>query len=372
MPNQFRWLPQPVEKDSTFVDGIKALAGAGDPSMKAGIHIYLYSADTSMTDRKITFCNADGDFLIVPQQNTIDIKTECGRLRVAPNEIVVIPRGHRFSVDLVEGPIKGYICEVFDGHFQIPGLGPIGANGLANPRDFQSPTAWYEHKEEKWTLIHKYINRYFYAEVPFFPYNVVAWHGNYVPFKYDLANFVAVNTVTVDHLDPSIYTVLTCQTAVAGTACCDFVIFPPRWNVANKTFRPPYFHRNCMSEFMGLVKGDYEAKKGKFLPGGGSLHSCMTPHGPDVKTFVNASNCSLEPVRVADGTMAFMFESYYMLQVSEWGAKCHDTDYNNEAWISPPNPVTFDPNNPIPVSKVPDPFKNGSNESTSSSTESSA
>ncbi|CAG8579348.1 480_t:CDS:10 [Acaulospora morrowiae] len=325
-PNQTRWNPLELlnplnslhREGVNFISGLHTLAGAGDPSVKHGLAIHIYNANQDMVD--IAFYNSDGDFLIVPQHGRLDITTEFGRMLVTPNEITVIPRGIKFSVNLPDGPSRGYILEVFENHFELPDLGPIGANGLANPRDFLTPTAYYEDRSNcEYTIINKFVGQLFIAKQEHSPFDVVAWHGNYVPYKYDLAKFNVVNSVSFDHLDPSIFTVLTCKSAFPGTAIADFVIFPPRWAVQEHTFRIPYFHRNCMSEFMGLIKGSYEAKSKGFLPGGASLHNFMTPHGPDAVSFEKASNEELKPVRVADGTQAFMFESSLMLGMTLWG-----------------------------------------------------
>jgi len=289
---------------------------------KSGVAIHLYLANTSMKDK--SFYNSDGDFLIVPQQGTLDIQTEFGMIEVNPGEIVVIQRGMHFSVRLehenTKSGIKGYICEIYSGHFRLPDLGPIGANGLANPRDFETPVAHFEDKKCEWTIVNKFLGKFFTTTKGESPYNVVAWHGNYVPYKYDLAKFCVVNSVKFDHLDPSIFTVLTCPTNEPGVAVCDFVIFPPRWAVQEHTFRPPYYHRNLMSEYMGLIRGVYEAKQEGFVPGGGSLHSCMTPHGPDTATFEKASNPDnkLVPVKIPNDTLAFMFESSYMFNITPY------------------------------------------------------
>jgi len=272
--------------------------------------------------------NSDGDLLIVPQQGALSVTTEFGLLHVAPLEILVIPHGIRFSIG-VDGPSRGYVLEVYGVHFALPDLGPIGANGLASPHDFLSPVACYEDCEgEEWTVINKYQGAFFQAKQDHSPFDVVAWKGNYVPFKYALVNFMTINSVSFDHCDPSIFTVLTAPSARPGTALADFVIFPPRWSVAEKTFRPPYYHRNCMSEFMGLITGAYEAKAGGFQPGGASLHSMMTPHGPDQVCFERASKDELKPVRVADGTMAFMFESSMSMVVTDWANRENvDSEY---------------------------------------------
>ena len=350
---QLRWLPFEPEDEAEpgardFVSGLRLLGGAGDPAVRAGVRVLIYIADADMVDK--AFCNADGDYLIVPQEGILDITTEFGRMRVEPNHICVIQRGIRFAVARAPGVdrIRGYICEVFDGHFKLPELAVIGANGLANARDFETPVAWYEDRDCDFTVVHKFLDTLHATQLDHSPFDVVAWHGNYAPYRYDLANFCAVNSVTFDHLDPSTFVVLTAAAAGGGpgVAACDFAIFPPRWVVQEHTFRPPYFHRNCMSEFMGLVYGEYEAKKGAFLPGGATLHSCMTPHGPDAKTFAGATaDENLVPTRVADGTQAFMFESYYILRLTPWATESphRDADYNN-AWM--PIEKNFDPNSP--------------------------
>ncbi|ELR15130.1 homogentisate 1,2dioxygenase [Acanthamoeba castellanii str. Neff] len=329
-PNQLRWKPFPFPADDEKVDfvmGLRTLAGAGHPSTRTGMGIYIYTANADMLDT--AFYNSDGDFLIVPQQGTLDIQTEFGYLEVKSGEIAVIQRGIRFRVALPDGPSRGYIAEVFDGHFEIPDLGPIGANGLANPRDFLTPVAAYEDKDDcEYTIVNKFNGALWTCTQTRSPFDVVAWHGNYAPYKYDLALFNAINTVTFDHIDPSIFTVLTCQTNTPGVAACDFVIFPPRWAVAENTFRPPYYHRNCMSEFMGLIRGMYEAKQEGFLPGGASLHSCMSAHGPDRTTFEKASTEELKPVRIPDTTLAFMFESTYLFSLTEFAEVADNLDQN--------------------------------------------
>jgi homogentisate 1,2-dioxygenase len=291
--------------------------------LKKGLSIHLYGFERAMGKR--AFCNADGDMLVVPQAGNLVIRTEMGRLHVRVGEIFVVQRGVRWAVDPAQevAPgtrLSGYILEVFAGHFRLPDLGPIGANGLANPRDFRSPTAWFDgtraDPEDPWTVTHKFGGKLFEATQAHSPFDVVAWHGNYCPFKYDLDKFCAVNSVTYDHMDPSIFTVLTCPSEEPGTAVADFVIFPPRW-VVLEGFRPPYAHRNTMSEFMGLIRGEYDAKQGGFVPGGASLHNIMTPHGPDAATWKAATaHKDQHPVKMPD-TMAFMFESCYMLKVCD-------------------------------------------------------
>ncbi|XP_038048063.1 homogentisate 1,2-dioxygenase-like [Patiria miniata] len=334
-PNQMRWhpfaIPDPAFASVDFVEGLSTVCGAGDCRSRSGVASHIYACNASMGDK--CFYNSDGDFLIVPQQGTLTIHTEFGRMAVAPNEICVIQQGMRFSVAITE-PSRGYILEIFSGHFVLPDLGPIGANGLANPRDFLTPKAWYEDRLCDYTVISKYQGKLFAAKQDHSPFDVVAWHGNYCPYKYDLDNFMVINAVAFDHADPSIFTVLTCQSNKPGVAVADFVIFPPRWSVQEHTFRPPYYHRNCMSEFMGLIKGRYEAKEEGFQAGGATLHSIMTPHGPDAACFEKASSDELKPQHIADGTMAFMFESSFSMALTKWGSlTCQKVDKKyNECW----------------------------------------
>ncbi|KAJ8765231.1 hypothetical protein K2173_011911 [Erythroxylum novogranatense] len=319
-PTQLRWRPVDVPNSPTdFVDGLYTVCGAGSSFLRHGFAVHMYAANTSMDN--CAFCNADGDFLIVPQQGRLWISTECGKLQVSPGEIAVIPQGFRFAVALPDGPSRGYVAEI---------LAPIfRANGLAAPRDFVAPKAWFEEGSRPgYTIIQKFGGELFTAIQDFSPFNVVAWHGNYVPYKYDLSKFCPYNTVLIDHSDPSINTVLTAPTDKPGVALLDFVIFPPRWLVAEHTFRPPYYHRNCMSEFMGLIYGGYEAKADGFLPGGASLHSCMTPHGPDTKTFeatVERGN-EVGPLKICN-TMAFMFESCLIPRICTWALESPYMDH---------------------------------------------
>jgi homogentisate 1,2-dioxygenase len=300
-PTQMRWAPLPTPQTSCdFIQGLFTLAG------NKGAAIHLYSANTSMSNK--FFYNSDGDFLIVPQQGGLRFKTELGVLDVKPGEIIVIPRGIKFQVLLLDNNARGYICENFGLPFRLPELGVIGANGLANARDFETPIACFEQVTDESKLITKFQGHLWIADISHSPLDVVAWHGNYAPYKYDLSKFNTINSVSFDHPDPSIFTVLTSSSEHAGTANIDFVIFPPRWMVAQDTFRPPYFHRNIMNEYMGLIHGTYDAKETGFIPGGGSLHNCMSAHGPDAEAFHKATQAALKP-EFYDNTLAFMFES---------------------------------------------------------------
>jgi homogentisate 1,2-dioxygenase len=315
-PNQLRWDPLPIPEGPTdFVDGIVTMAGNGDPALQTGVGVHIYAANTSMQDR--FFYDADGELLIVPQLGNLSLFSELGILAVGPGEICVIPRGTKFRVELPDGPVRGYICENYGLQFRLPELGPIGANGLANPREFLSPVAAFEDREGSFQVVAKFLGKLWAAEIDHSPLDVVGWHGNYAPYKYDLATFNCINSVSFDHPDPSIYTVLTAPTAIPGTANVDFGIFPPRWLVAEHTFRPPWFHRNMMNEFMGLVRGAYDAKAEGFLPGGASLHNCMAGHGPDAETYERASSAELKP-QYLDNTLAFMFETQLVMRPTKF------------------------------------------------------
>ncbi|TKR29846.1 homogentisate 1,2-dioxygenase [Luteimonas gilva] len=307
-PDQLRWNPLPMpDTPVDFVDGLYTMAGNGYPAAQHGVGIHLYAANRSMQGRY--FYDADGELLIVPQQGALRIATELGVLDVAPQEIAVIPRGVRFRVELLDGEARGYVCENFGAQLRLPDLGPIGSNGLANPRDFLAPKAAYEDLEGDFELLAKFQGNLWKAKIGHSPLDVVGWHGNYAPYKYDLRRFNTIGSISFDHPDPSIFTVLTSPSDTRGTANMDFVIFPPRWLVAQHTFRPPWFHRNVASEFMGLVHGAYDAKAEGFAPGGASLHNCMSGHGPDAATFEKASHADLAKPDVIGDTMAFMFET---------------------------------------------------------------
>ncbi len=311
-PNQLRWDPLPLPDAPTdFLDGLVTFAGNGDVAQMSGMAVHLYAANRSM---ERYFYDADGELLFVPQQGALRLATELGRLDVAPGEIAVIPRGVRFRVDLAEAAARGYLCENFGAHLRLPDLGPIGSNGLANPRDFQTPNAWFEDREGDFELVAKFQGHLWSARIDHSPLDVVAWHGNHAPYRYDLARFNTIGSISFDHPDPSIFLVLAAPSDTPGVDVIDFVIFPPRILAMEHTFRPPWFHRNVASEFMGLVHGVYDAKAEGFLPGGASLHNCMSGHGPDAETFAKASVVDLsEPTRVRD-TLAIMFESRHVIR----------------------------------------------------------
>jgi homogentisate 1,2-dioxygenase len=311
-PNRLRWDPLPMPATTQdFVEGLTTIAGNGDASARVGVGIHIYRATAPMRNR--VFYDADGELLIVPEQGRLELRTELGIIEAKPGEMAVMPRGLKFRVELPDGKARGYVCENYGAMFRLPELGPIGANGLANPRDFLAPTAWFEDRDEKTEVVAKFEGNLWASAFDHSPLDVVAWHGNYVPYKYDLARFNTIGTVSFDHPDPSIFTVLTSPSDTPGTANCDFVIFPPRWMVAENTFRPPWFHRNVMSEFMGLVHGVYDAKAEGFVPGGASLHNCMSGHGPDAATFEKAVAADLKPHKI-DDTLAFMFESRLVMR----------------------------------------------------------
>ncbi len=312
-PNRLRWDPLPLPKEDTaqdFVDGLFTVGGNGDIKTRAGIAVHLYAANQSMRDRY--FVDSDGELLFVPELGAVILHTELGPMLVSPGEIAVVPRGIRFKVELTDGFARGYLCENFGVNFTLPERGPIGANGLANERDFLTPHAAFEERNHAVQVVNKFGGNLWAADYDHSPLDVVAWHGNYAPYKYDTANYMVIGTISHDHPDPSIFTVLTSPTDTPGLANCDFVIFAPRWLVGENTFRPPWFHRNIMSEYMGLVTGTYDAKAEGFVPGGASLHNTYASHGPDADTYARASTAELKPQKL-DGTLAFMFESRWTI-----------------------------------------------------------
>jgi homogentisate 1,2-dioxygenase len=309
-PNRLRWDPIPGPSEpADFLDGLHTIAGNGDPALHAGIAIHVYVADRSMSGR--AFFNADAEMLLVPQDGALSIVTELGVLQVRPGEIAVLPRGMRFRVDLLAATARGYACENYGALLRLPELGPIGSNGLADRRHFLAPVAAFEDAPPT-EVVQKFMGGLWSVDLDRSPFDVVAWHGNYVPYKYDLAHFNTLNSVSFDHPDPSIFTVLTSPSTTAGTANLDFAIFPPRWDVAEHTFRPPWFHRNVMNEYMGLIEGTYAAKSGGFVPGGASLHNCMSAHGPDAASYEQAIATELKPNKI-ENSLAFMFETCYVL-----------------------------------------------------------
>lgn len=312
-PNQLRWNPMPLPETPTdFVQGLMTMAGHGGAQGQSGAAVHVYAANRSMQGR--VFYNADGEMLIVPQQGRHRFVTELGIIEAEPHEIVVIPRGVRFRLELPDGPVRGYVCENFGANFRLPDRGPIGSNGLANSRDFLTPVAAYEDVDAPTELLARFQGRLWSAQMDHSPLDVVAWHGNYAPYKYDLRRFNTIGSISYDHPDPSIFLVLHSASDTPGVSAIDFVIFPPRILAMQDTFRPPWFHRNIASEFMGLVHGKYDAKADGFSPGASSLHNSMTGHGPDAATFEKASNADLSRPDVITDTMAFMFETRCVLR----------------------------------------------------------
>ncbi|MBY8820782.1 homogentisate 1,2-dioxygenase [Sphingomonas colocasiae] len=306
-PNRLRWNPLAMPDTPTdLIDGMATMMINQDAASLEGVAVHVYRANADMVAR--AFVDADGELLFIPEHGRLTLLTELGRIDIAPGQIALVPRGVRFRALLPDGEARGYVAENHGSLFRLPDLGPIGANGLANPRDFETPVAWFEDRDEPFELVQKYLGSLWTTTLDHSPLDVVAWHGNLAPCRYDLAKFNTIGTVSYDHPDPSIFTVLTSPSNVPGRANADFVIFPPRWMVGEDTFRPPWFHRNVMSECMGLIHGAYDAKADGFAPGAISLHNLMAGHGPDVASWEAASHAELKPHKI-DGTMAFMVES---------------------------------------------------------------
>ena len=327
-PNRLRWDPFPLPtKPTDFVDGLATLAGSGHAAAQIGLAVHIYRANRAM-ERRYFYC-ADGELMLVPQQGGLLVFTELGRLQVSPGEIGVVPRGMKFKVGLLDKQARGYVCENYGAAFRLPELGPIGSQGLAQARDFMAPVAAFE-ETGKCEVVAKFMGGLWASAFEHSPLDVVAWHGDYVPYKYELARFMAINTVSFDHPDPSIFTVLTSPSGQAGVANCDFVVFPTRWMVAENTFRPPWFHRNVMSELMGLVHGQYDAKAAGFLPGGVSIHNCMSAHGPDLETHQRASAAELKPQKL-EGGLAFMWESRYVFRPTRFAMSARELQKDYDA-----------------------------------------
>ena len=332
VPNRLRWSRVEGSAEADFVDGLSPMLGNGSAERLEGCAVHLYAANREMGRR--VFFNADGELLIIPQSGRIELLTELGQIEVAPGSIALLPRGVRFRMMLPDGAASGYIAENYGALIRLPELGPIGSNGLANPRDFETPVAWFEDRDEPFELVQKFGGRLWSTRLDHSPLDVVAWHGNLAPCRYDLARFNTMGTVSFDHPDPSIFTVLTSPSDTPGRANCDFVIFPPRWMVAENTFRPPWFHRNLMSEAMGLIHGVYDAKAEGFEPGGLSLHNRMSAHGPDLESWRAASEAELKPHKI-EGTMAFMVESALPFVPSAAAMTSAQPDYDG-AWADFP------------------------------------
>ncbi|MBI2800295.1 MAG: homogentisate 1,2-dioxygenase [Gammaproteobacteria bacterium] len=315
IPDQLRWDPLPMPTSPCdFIDGMVSMAATGNAALQLGMAAHVYAANQSMANRY--FYNADAEMLILPQLGRLLLLTECGQLPVAPGEMALIPRGMKFRVELPDQAGRGYVCENYGALLRLPERGPVGSDGFANDRDFLAPHAWFEDREGEFELVCKFGGHFYRATLDHSPLDVVGWIGTAAPYKYDLSRFNVINTVSFDHPDPSIFTVLTAPSDTPGVANLDFVIFPPRWLVAEHTFRPPWFHRNVMSEFMGLIHGKYDAKERGFEPGGVSLHNCMSAHGPEQAAYAKATNLVLTPAKL-DATLAFMFESRYVIQTTQ-------------------------------------------------------
>jgi homogentisate 1,2-dioxygenase len=335
-PNRLRWDPSaPPSPGADLIDGMTTMLATRDPADLEGVAVHLYAANRDMTAR--VFVDADGELLFIPQAGRLELLTELGRIMVAPGQIALIPRGVRFRALLPDGQATGYVAENHGALFRLPDLGPIGANGLANPRDFETPVAWFEDRDTRFEVIQKFMGALWCTTLEHSPLDVVAWHGNLAPWRYDLARFNTINTVSFDHPDPSIFTVLTSPSDVPGRANADFVVFPPRWMVAEDTFRPPWFHRNVMSEAMGLIHGAYDAKAAGFTPGGLSLHNLMAGHGPDLDSWTAATNADLKPHKI-DGTMAFMVESCWPYRPTPHALEHAQLDYD-AVWADFPKAV---------------------------------
>ncbi|RLL62948.1 homogentisate 1,2-dioxygenase [Paenirhodobacter hankyongi] len=317
---QYRWDPVPMPAAGealTWITGMRTITTAGDVNTQVGMASHIYLVTRSMQDEY--FFSADSELLVVPQEGRLRFCTELGVIDLEPKEIAILPRGLVYRVEVLEGPARGFVCENYGQKFDLPGRGPIGANCLANPRDFKCPVAAYEDREARSRVVIKWCGTFHETWIDHSPLDVVAWHGNYCAYKYDLRTYSPVGAILFDHPDPSIFTVLTAPSGQEGTANIDFVLFRERWMVAEHSFRPPWYHKNIMSELMGNIYGIYDAKPKGFVPGGMSLHNCMLPHGPDRAAFEHGSTEPMVPVYQAE-TMQFMFETRFPQHLTAFAA----------------------------------------------------
>ncbi len=335
-PRQLRWSPLPGAADGAptdFVDGVSTAATNGDVAMQSGGALHHFAANRSMGDR--VFVNTDGELVFLPYAGTVVLRTEMGRLEVPVGHMAVVPRGVKFSVDVGagDGEIRGYLCENYGAAFDLPAPGPVGVGALALTRDFEYPTAAFDPDDRPHTVVAKIDGWLYEQELPHSPLDVVAWHGNLAPYRYELRRYCAIGPVVFDHPDPSIWTLMTSASERPGTANMDLILFREQWRVAEHTFRPPWYHSNVMSELMGLIEGVYDARKGGFSPGGLSLHNSFMPHGPDATTYQTASTVDLEPV-MSPPALAVMWESRYRWRPTAWalGLAALQGDYGTTAW----------------------------------------
>ncbi len=312
-PAQMRWAPISYKTGhyNIFEGSVKYLYNG--TVGQDGCAIYLYTATASMKDQ--FFINHDAEMLFIPQEGELIFKTEFGRLNIKPGDIAVLPRGVCFQVELLNDKARGYWVENYGQVFTLLSRGVIGANGTTEELDFRIPVAWYEERSGDFTMLRKFNGHVWEHAISHSPLDVVAWCGTYYPYQYDLSLFKPMFTASIDHPDPSIFVVLSSPSLAPGTSNLDFIIFPERWMVADHTFRPPYYHRNAMSEFMGNIRGAYDAKEHGFLPGGASLHNCMLGHGPDTEAYDHAIKQVLKP-QYYEGNLAFMLESNKLFEIT--------------------------------------------------------
>jgi homogentisate 1,2-dioxygenase len=336
-PNRSRWAPHPIPAPSTptdFVDGLVTLGGAGDVLSGPGFAIHVYAANADMLDR--CFSNADGDLLVIPQEGALDVRTELGWLSVPIGSILFVPRGLKFAIGLPENVGRGWVLEVFGTKLRLPERGLVGSNGLAEARHFRAPHASYEDREcpDGFQHVTKTGGRLFEATHTFSPFDVVAWYGNHAPFVYDLMHFAPVASVRFDHQDPSIFTVLTAPLDDHGRAVADFVFFPPRWEVIEHSFRPPFAHRNAASEVNMVVRTPKPYSTG-YEPGCTFLSPLLTAHGVGTKTYDAILDLPHDhvdpPQRIPDESLWAMVESALPFRTTAWA---RDTELLDATFLS--------------------------------------
>lgn len=331
-PNLSAWsqIVDDSEGPQDFVAGLTTLGGAGNPALRRGFALHGYRATADMEDH--AFTNADGDLLVLPQQGRLIALTEFGALEVEPGEVLLLPRGLRVSILVPDGEAQGYAAEIFAGHFQLPERGPIGANGLVDERHFRGPTPYYEDRlAPGFRMTHKFGGALSEATQDHSPFDVVGWHGAYLPLAYRFSAFSPVSNTAFDHTDPSAFTVLSAALDEEGANALDLVVFPARWDPTEHTFKPPYFHRNVTTEINGIIEDP--SLNAPFTTGMVFVTPSMTPHGVRagaVERFLAKSDEAADrPTKSSSKSLWFQFETALHFHRTEWAKR---TDLAKEDW----------------------------------------
>ncbi|RSL87550.1 hypothetical protein CDV31_016235 [Fusarium ambrosium] len=351
-PNSYVWPTFNVTKGDWTAQHL--LGGNGSPTDKTGVAIWLFHVNKDMPPQTV-FSSQDGEALIVPQTGALDIQTEYGKLLVRQQEIAVIPRGIKYRVTLPEGKeARGYVLELYQGHFRLPELGIIGSIGLANPRDFQVPTASFDGKIEsqgdtqvavandgrgEWTIISRLDTKLWFATQDSTPFDVAGWQGTLYPYKYDVRRFNYIGNLNYDHADPSVFVVLTSQSygKEPGTAVVDFAAVGEHWHPAQHTLRVPWYHRNTASEFVFPIIAEQDPKSrlntsDTFGPWGAWLNANMVTHGSNEQEYAEwQAKDTLTPMKLQDfGVTSAIIETEATLLLTDWAFEAATKNFKDQ------------------------------------------